>query len=44
MHVTGGAFKSNGTTSMPKSVPRLMLDNEINVTDNHNFVFVYLLG
>ena len=26
MYVTGGMFKSNGTTSMPKSVPRLVLD------------------
>ena len=24
--VTGGRFKSNGTTSVPKSVPRLALD------------------
>ena len=24
--LTGRTFKSNGTTSMPKSVPRLMLD------------------
>ena len=26
MHVTGGMFKSNGTTSVPKSIPRLVVD------------------
>ena len=26
IHVTGGMFKSNRTTSMPKSVPRLVVD------------------
>ena len=26
IYVTGGMFKSNGTTSMPKSVPRLVVD------------------
>ena len=26
MNVTGGVFKQNGITSMPKSVPCLMLD------------------
>ena len=26
MYVTGGMFKLNGTTSVPKSVPRLVVD------------------
>ena len=26
MHVTGGMFEPNGTTSMPNSVPRLVVD------------------
>ena len=26
MHVTGGMFEPNGTNSMPKSVPRLVVD------------------
>ena len=26
LYITGGMFKSNGTTSLPKSVPRLVLD------------------
>ena len=25
--VTGGMFESNGTTSVPKSIPSLVLDN-----------------
>ena len=28
MYVTGGMFKLNRTTSVPKSVPRLMLDKD----------------
>ena len=27
INVTGGVSEPNGTTSMPKSIPRLMLDN-----------------
>ena len=26
IYVTGGMFKSNGTTSVPKSIPRLVVD------------------
>ena len=43
MHATGGMFKSDGTTSVPKSVPRLVVDKVKLLFSSEMFLFQSIL-